>query len=108
MRYTKKPVTITAVEWDGTEESFRQIRELAKDSARLVNRTPEGKVEIPTLEGIMTADIGDMIIQGIKGEVYPCKPDIFEMTYVAEEQYATTGLDFGEAIVAQLARAPHF
>lgn len=36
---------------------------------------------IPTLEGIMKADIGDWIITGINGEKYPCKPDIFEKTY---------------------------
>jgi len=36
---------------------------------------------ISTLEGVMQADPGDWIIQGIKGELYPCKPDIFEQTY---------------------------
>lgn len=39
------------------------------------------KVEIHTLEGTMTAEIGDYIITGINGEKYPCKPDIFEKTY---------------------------
>jgi len=38
-------------------------------------------VEIPTLEGTMTARVGDWIITGVKGERYPCKPDIFEATY---------------------------
>jgi hypothetical protein len=38
---------------------------------------------IRTLEGVMTADRGDFIIQGVKGEIYPCKPDIFEATYEA-------------------------
>lgn len=37
--------------------------------------------DILTLEGIMRADNGDYIIKGVKGEIYPCKPDIFEMTY---------------------------
>lgn len=36
---------------------------------------------IPTLEGIMQASIGDYIIKGIRGEYYPCKPDIFKVTY---------------------------
>jgi hypothetical protein len=40
---------------------------------------------ITTLEGDMTGDYGDYIIQGVKGEVYPCKPDIFELTYEAYE-----------------------
>ncbi len=38
-------------------------------------------IEIPTLEGIMRASYGDYIIKGLKGEFYPCKPDIFEMKY---------------------------
>lgn len=40
-------------------------------------------VEIKTLEGIVTASEGDYIIKGLRGEFYPCKPDIFEMTYEA-------------------------
>lgn len=40
-----------------------------------------GWLEIRTLEGIMSASIGDWVIRGIKGEFYPCKPDIFEATY---------------------------
>lgn len=40
-----------------------------------------GKVEITTLEGTLTASIGDWIIKGVKGEFYPCKPDIFAATY---------------------------
>ena len=39
------------------------------------------EVEIPTLEGTMRCDSGDWIICGVKGEFYPCKPDIFEATY---------------------------
>jgi hypothetical protein len=42
-------------------------------------------LRIPTLEGDMSADMGDWIIQGVKGEFYPCKPDIFEMTYEPAE-----------------------
>ncbi len=41
----------------------------------------EREVDIPTLEGIMHASVGDWIITGINGEQYPCKPDIFEKTY---------------------------
>ena len=40
-----------------------------------------GRVGISTLEGVMTATIGDWIIKGVQGEFYPCKPDIFEKTY---------------------------
>lgn len=38
-------------------------------------------VQIPTLEGTMTASVGDWVIRGVKGEFYPCKPDVFEQTY---------------------------
>jgi len=41
----------------------------------------EGIIKIHTLEGVMTANIGDYIVKGIKGEFYPCKPDIFAETY---------------------------
>ncbi|HLE04564.1 MAG TPA: hypothetical protein VI729_08150 [Anaerolineales bacterium] len=43
-------------------------------------------VDIPTLEGTMRCDPGDWIIRGVKGEVYPCKPDIFEATYEEVEE----------------------
>ena len=39
------------------------------------------EMEIETLEGTMKANKGDWIIKGVKGELYPCKPDVFEMTY---------------------------
>ena len=41
------------------------------------------RVEIETLEGVMVGEPGDWLITGVKGEKYPCKPDIFEMTYEA-------------------------
>ena len=45
---------------------------------------------ITTLEGVHTANVGDWIIKGIQGELYPCKPDIFEQTY---EPYSAEGSD---------------
>ena len=44
------------------------------------------RLEIETLEGTMTADVGDWIIRGVNGEFYPCKPDIFEKTYNLKEE----------------------
>ena len=44
------------------------------------------EMEIETLEGTMKADKGDWIIRGVKGELYPCKPDVFEMTYEKVEK----------------------
>jgi hypothetical protein len=75
MRYRKKPVVIEAVHFDGEFP----LAFLAGDEA--VSKTPDGALEVHTLEGVMRADIGDWIIRGIKGELYPCKPDIFEATY---------------------------
>jgi hypothetical protein len=48
---------------------------------RIVYNPVQRTVEIETLEGIMTAKEGDWIITGVKGDLYPCKPDIFEATY---------------------------
>lgn len=76
-KYRKKPVVIEAVKWTG--DNFVQI-----DDFITVNHETfpsAGMVMIPTLEGVMKADIGDYIIKGVNGEFYPCKPDIFEKTY---------------------------
>lgn len=79
MKYRKKPVVIEAVQWDG--ENPAQVVVLAKDNIRLIEWNEDNSLTIKTLEGGMKADIGDFIIKGVKGELYPCKPDIFEQTY---------------------------
>lgn len=88
-KFRKKPVVIEAVQWLNTTESFNAIQELNKDGNRSIvsiggdPEIPESKpqLSIPTLEGDMRADLNDWIIKGVSGEVYPCKPDIFEKTY---------------------------
>lgn len=78
MKFRKKPVVIEAVEWDG---NLTTLDELGSFS-RSVSQNPESKeLQIETLEGEMTARIGDWVIKGVAGEIYPCKPDIFEKTY---------------------------
>lgn len=77
MRYRKKPVVVEAVLWDGSHASQVAIDAFAGSQAIFSG----GALQIRTLEGIMTADQGDYIIKGIKGEFYPCKPDIFQATY---------------------------
>lgn len=79
MKYTKKPVVIEAVEftYPPTEE-FKAF--INFDGARKVVIKNNFAV-IETLEGNMTANIGDYIVRGINGELYPCKPDIFKQTY---------------------------
>ena len=77
MKYKKKPVVIEAIQFNGRNSA--DIHEFCGDKVR----EPVGKdyLEIETLEGIHIASPGDYIIKGVKGEFYPCKPDIFEMTY---------------------------
>ena len=81
-RYRKKPVEIDAWQWNGqpVEEWPGWLAPtLAVDA---IFYDPLSKVlSIKTLEGEMTASPGDWIIQGVKGELYPCKPDIFQQTY---------------------------
>lgn len=81
-KFRKKPVVIEAIQYDGTENSVVEILQLQEtaSSARSI-RVDAGGLLIPTLEGLMRADKGDWIIKGVQGELYPCKPDIFEKTY---------------------------
>jgi hypothetical protein len=80
MKYRKKPVVIEAVRFAFPMSG----RDLAKWCGGTFE--PEsGYILIDTLEGTMTAHPGDWIIQGVKGEFYPCKPDIFDATYEAED-----------------------
>jgi hypothetical protein len=77
-KYTKKPITIDAEQWDGTTaEANRMILEYKMPA---VVNIIQG-FQIQTLEGYMKVSKGDFIIKGIKGEFYSCKPDIFAMTY---------------------------
>ena len=79
MKYRKKPVVIYAVQYDGNNfldvhENFPEMK-FAKDEFGGKN------LLIFTLEGQHIATPGDWIIRGVKGEFYPCKPDIFQATY---------------------------
>lgn len=77
-KYVKKPVVIEAVQWTGL--NMTEIAKLTSNGIRYIEF--DGDVcRIQTLEGVMTASTGDYIIKGVKGEFYPCKPDIFEETY---------------------------
>lgn len=80
MKFRKKPVVIEAVLWNGIQVS--EVTEWIRDALRNDTIMRFGdKVVIKTLEGDMIANPGDYIIKGVKGELYPCKPDIFEQTY---------------------------
>ncbi|KKN69820.1 hypothetical protein LCGC14_0437660 [marine sediment metagenome] len=80
-KYKKKPVVIEAWEFDGRLDFSKTLPKEIKDDIDNFRLTQDGKLKVKTLEGDMFANIGDMIIKGIQGEFYPCKPDIFEKTY---------------------------
>jgi hypothetical protein len=91
-RYRKRPVVIDAFRWtDGAEcpdwlgEAFgagiAEVREPAIEAKGVVPH-----IVIRTLEGTMQANVGDWIIRDVKGEIYPCKPDIFAATYEPSSQ----------------------
>lgn len=86
VKYRKKPVVIDAMVFSTNNETASPTMDA------IVNWCNQGKDEmqawhngtdifIKTLEGEMRATVGDYIIRGVKGEYYPCKPDIFEATY---------------------------
>ena len=82
-KFRKKPVVVEAIKWDGSNP--HEIDKFVLGEKKKLKGISEGifitKIIIPTLEGDMTAQKGDWIIKGVKGEFYPCKPDIFEATY---------------------------
>ena len=85
-KYRKRPVVIEAFQWTGgpdqTEDPLWIIEAIRNKTVRFDRLHGKGDVMmIDTLEGTHSAQPGDWIIQGVKGELYPCKPDIFEMTY---------------------------
>ncbi len=84
MKFRKKPVVIDAVQFLGTEESGELVvNELSENLVIIIHDGDHWELDIPTLEGTMIANPGDWVIRGIAGELYPCKPDIFEATYEA-------------------------
>lgn len=115
MNFRKKPVVIQAMplEW-GTWNAmcaFADVGKLADGKPEGCYVSQEGQptdkltdeigLMIPTLEGIHLARQGDYVIRGVKGELYPCKPDIFAMTYESVDVYSSSaGLDFGGALQA--------
>lgn len=87
MNYRKKPVVIEAVQFfskDYQTSDFLQnaVRDKANMGAYWFGKSAsDGRYFIDTLEGAMHVNEGDYVIKGVQGEFYPCKPDIFEMTY---------------------------
>jgi hypothetical protein len=90
MKFRKKPVVIEATQWDGTYTHSQQLEaELGLETLGMNSHPQNNTVSywcIGTLEGGHNVSPGDWIITGVKGEHYPCKPDIFAMTYEEVEQ----------------------
>lgn len=98
-RYRKKPVEIEAMRLD-SHDTYLWVEEHVGSFDYLTEEGPEegvsidpadGRMVIRTLEGDMKADPGDWIIRGVKGEFYPCKPDIFEATYEPADEGGSLG-----------------
>ena len=88
-KYRKKPVVIDAVRYNGWREMVIFTERptwlmVALDSNVIFLDDSDENLKINTLEGAMVANVGDYIIRGVKGEIYPCKPDIFEMSYTLD------------------------
>lgn len=98
-RYRKKPVVIEAMQLtDDLPQAHAVYLWIERNTAGSFDPTlgsrpasgvsidpATGDLLIATLEGVMTAQLGDWIIRGVQGEFYPCKPDIFAATYEVEE-----------------------
>jgi hypothetical protein len=96
MKYKKKPVVIEAFKYDGDlmgSDGKYYVPDWAVQANKegilyfdsLDAESPPCELFIRTLEGVHHASIGDYVIQGVNGELYPCKPDIFEKTYEVVE-----------------------
>jgi hypothetical protein len=83
MKYRKKPVVIDAFRL-GYDDHPSWFTDAVGDTVVLHQIEPHfasAAASIRTLEGTMRAERGDWIIKGVNGEIYPCKPDIFDKTY---------------------------
>ena len=89
-KYRKKPVVIEAWLWTFNSKTAEEpgwvrdaLHKWPSDGGMSFEPDhPDGaRIIISTLEGAMIANPGDYIIKGVKGEIYPCKPDIFAATY---------------------------
>lgn len=93
MKYRKKPVEIEAITFDelvahGLENAESVVNGIPwsfKYKGQPISHENDDCYLIPTLEGTMNFNRGEMLITGVKGEIYPCKMDIFEATYEAVE-----------------------
>lgn len=112
--FRKKPVVVEAIRWTGENTSevidwilsseggsarYHEAQEAFDDGTQGCPATP-ASIAIDTLEGTMSASVGDWIIRGVQGEHYPCKPDIFEATYETREEPAVQKPSLARMVLA--------
>jgi hypothetical protein len=109
MKATKKPITIDFYTWEEVVELGKQINPESIHGGMAWNFELEGVnithendecYIIPTLEGNHMFTPNDVLIKGVKGELYPCKKDIFEMTYNVDNT-ALQGETFEDRLVKE-------
>lgn len=108
IKFRKKPVVIEAYQWkesdalnlrgNGWPQWLIDATRSNEGEDQIVSQSFDGYATIKTLEGEMRADIGDWIIRGVKGELYPCKPDIFAATYESAD-IDLNAADFSDALM---------
>jgi hypothetical protein len=85
-KWRKRPIVVDAFRWTGgpdqTEDPVWIVDEIKADNVWFVaSGTPAVRMQIMTRDGVLTAWPGDWIIKSVNGEMYPCRPDIFDATY---------------------------
>lgn len=91
VQYRKKPVAIEAMRFYGDKLAMAEVARWCggrlRSEAKASDHTDVAYwIDIPTLEGVMTASRGDYVIKGVQGEFYPCKESIFRETYERVEE----------------------
>lgn len=128
MKFRKRPIVIEAILWNGN--NLRDVIEFTNGPPNLRTQharmrwddyeslVQDSGLRIYTLEGAMLANVGDMIVRGVQGELYPCKPDIFAATYdpvdptlieaaTAPENYLPAEIVYrAEALASDAAKQP--
>ena len=102
-KFRKRPVVIEAIRWTG--ENWGAVSKFVAPQPQTADvgiREAGDSIVISTLEGKMSTSLGDWIIKGVKGEFYPCKPDIFDATYEPAEHILTKVLCVGGSKHGQL------
>lgn len=105
MKFRKKPVVIEAVrnagDWSAVVEWLGTLSKPRHSTAGVI-RNPDDSLNIETDEGTMRADVGDWVIQGVQGELYPCKDLIFKATYEEAVDHHRVELDFDDGVSMRL------